>query len=333
MPRKITSGIVGGPILGNLSSDTNIFSSREANTNIVFTPAGTGVAQFTKDILTSTEAGVRFGDGDTNYALIKAPEALGGNYTLTLPVDNGSANQVLQTDGSGVLSWEASGLNVTDQVADGSVTYYPILTTSTSGIVSEINTSSTKLSYNPSSGDLSVAGSLTSVGLAAGSGNIATTGSLSSGSHSIGTSGSLSFGSSVRQMVNLYGTNYGIGVQSSTQYYRSDSNFAWFRDGVHSDSEFNAGSGGTVVMSLNSSGHLKPGGNGTQDLGGSSNRWRTIYTTDLELSNGIGDYTIVEGEEDLFLYNNKNNKTYKFMIQEVDSTTVPPKDAMNANKE
>ena len=86
-------------------------------------------------------------------------------------------------------------------------------------------------------------------------------------------------------------------------------------------------------MSLNSSGHLKPGGNGTQDLGGSSNRWRTIYTTDLELSNGIGDYTIVEGEEDLFLYNNKNNKTYKFMIQEVDSTTVPPKDAMNANKE
>jgi hypothetical protein len=239
----------------------------------------------------------------------------------------------LQTDGSGVLSWEASGLNVTDQVADGSVAYYPILTTSTSGIVSEINTSSTKLSYNPSSGDLSVAGSLTSVGLAAGSGNIATTGSLSSGSHSIGTSGSLSFGSSVRQMVNLYGTNYGIGVQSSTQYYRSDSNFAWFRDGVHSDSAINAGSGGTVVMSIDASGHLAPGGNGTQDLGGSSNRWRTIYTTDLELSNGIGDYTIVEGEEDLFLYNNKNNKTYKFMIQEVDSETVPPKDAMNANKE
>ena len=44
----------------------------------------------------------------------------------------------------------------------------------------------------------------------------------------------------------------------------------------------------------------------TYDLGTTSLRWRNIYTNDLQLSNGIGDYTIVEGEEDLFLYNNKN---------------------------
>jgi hypothetical protein len=35
---------------------------------------------------------------------IKAP-ALSASYTLTLPVDDGTSNQVLQTDGSGVLSW------------------------------------------------------------------------------------------------------------------------------------------------------------------------------------------------------------------------------------
>jgi len=43
------------------------------------------------------------------------------------------------------------------------------------------------------------------------------------------------------------------------------------------------------------------------------------------MSNGIGDYTIVEGEEDLFLYNNKTNKVFKFVIQEVDPSTATPK--------
>jgi len=38
-------------------------------------------------------------------------------------------------------------------------------------------------------------------------------------------------------------------------------------------------------------------------LGSSSYRWKTVYTTDLELKNNFGDYTIVEGENDLFLYN------------------------------
>ena len=74
-------------------------------------------------------------------------------------------------------------------------------------------------------------------------------------------------------------------------------------------------------------GHFVPATNNALDLGNTSFRWRTIYTTDLELSNGIGDYTIVEGEEDLFIYNNKNGKTYKFLLQEVDKSIVPAKKA------
>jgi hypothetical protein len=72
-------------------------------------------------------------------------------------------------------------------------------------------------------------------------------------------------------------------------------------------------------------GTVRPGANGTQDLGTSSYRWSTVYTSDLSLSNGIGDYTIVEGENDLFLYNNKQNKVYKFMLQEVDPKDATPK--------
>ncbi len=33
----------------------------------------------------------------------------------------------------------------------------------------------------------------------------------------------------------------------------------------------------------------------------------------------------MKGEEDLFIYNNKTNKVFKFLLQEVDSSIVPPK--------
>ena len=39
--------------------------------------------------------------------------------------------------------------------------------------------------------------------------------------NNITSSGKVSFGSSTRQMINLWGTQYAIGVQSSTQYYLS----------------------------------------------------------------------------------------------------------------
>lgn len=78
-------------------------------------------------------------------------------------------------------------------------------------------------------------------------------------------------------------------------------------------------------MQIDPSGHILPGANVTYDLGSTGLRWRNIYTGDLNLSNGRGDYTIVEGEEDLFLYNNRTGKTYKFVIQEVDPSIVPNK--------
>ena len=65
--------------------------------------------------------------------------------------------------------------------------------------------------------------------------------------------------------------------------------------------------------------------NGT-DLGASAYRFKNIYTNDLNLSNKgstnsvdntWGDYTIQEGESDLFLINNRNGKKYKFKLEEI----------------
>ena len=156
MPRKITSGRVGGPVLGNLSTGTNTFSSVETNANIVFTPDGTGTTEFTKDIFTSGEAGVRFGDGDTNYALIKAPTALTSNYTLVLPGDDGAADNVLKTDGSGVLSWVAPALAISDRSSADSSTYYVTMADTTSGTEDTLSIASDRMSFVPNPGRLSV---------------------------------------------------------------------------------------------------------------------------------------------------------------------------------
>jgi hypothetical protein len=88
---------------------------------------------------------------------------------------------------------------------------------------------------------------------------------------------------------------------------------------------FGSGTSSPERMRIDSSGMVLPGANNTYDLGSTSLRWRNIYTNDLHLSNGIGDYTVVEGEEDLFLYNNKSGKTFKFALIEVDPSEAPPK--------
>ena len=64
----------------------------------------------------------------------------------------------------------------------------------------------------------------------------------------------------------------------------------------------------------------------TYDLGDPSHRFANIYTADLQLSNEgksndvdntWGNYTIQEGESDLFLINNRSGKKYKFNLTEV----------------
>jgi hypothetical protein len=50
-----------------------------------------------------------------------------------------------------------------------------------------------------------------------------------------------------------------------------------------------------------------------------------VYTGDLSLKNEHGDWTIVEGEDDLFIYNNKKNKVYKFNLIEIPIDDAPSK--------
>jgi hypothetical protein len=76
------------------------------------------------------------------------------------------------------------------------------------------------------------------------------------------------------------------------------------------------------------SGNIVPSANTTYDLGSVSARWNNIYTGDLHLSNEgksggnmvdgtKGNWTVQEGEQSLFLINNKTGKKYRFAIEEI----------------
>ena len=67
--------------------------------------------------------------------------------------------------------------------------------------------------------------------------------------------GNVNFGTQPRQMLNLWQTQYGIGIQSYTTYFRTDNagannGFSWFSGGIHSDNQNDPGPGGAELMRL-----------------------------------------------------------------------------------
>lgn len=74
--------------------------------------------------------------------------------------------------------------------------------------------------------------------------------------------GSVTMGATSRQMLNLYNETYGIGVQTSTLYFRSDGGHAWFNGGIAATgTPYDPGTGGTLLMKLDNAGTLTATGN------------------------------------------------------------------------
>jgi hypothetical protein len=114
-----------------------------ATTNVQYNNAGVfaGSTNFTFDgtnVQIGSQGDLRLGDADnSNYVALHAPTTITSNYTLTLPATTGTANQVLQTDGSGNLSFAT---------VSGGAAWQAVVTSTTLTTVSKqgyfINTSS-----------------------------------------------------------------------------------------------------------------------------------------------------------------------------------------------
>ena len=105
-------------------------------------------------------------------------------------------------------------------------------------------------------------------------------------------------------------------------------------DGMNAEANLTFdGSTLTVTGALTTTGntttdHVLPNTSDTFDLGASGNVWRNLYTGDLHLSNEgksegntvdgtKGNWTIQEGENDLYILNNKSGKKFRFKLEEV----------------
>ena len=83
--------------------------------------------------------------------------------------------------------------------------------------------------------------------------------------------------------------------------------------------ELDAESGLTFASNvLTVTGSILPEGDDTRDLGSASKQWRNIYTGDLHLTNERGSWTVIEEENYLTLRNNKNDKVYKLVMEEIE---------------
>lgn len=129
----------------------------------------------------------------------------------------------------------------------------------------------------------------------------------------------------------------GTGITAVIRGAASDGAFRWWvgdTSASNSNLEVYNQQNGAIIFGtnntdrcmVNASGHLQPSANNTYDLGTSAERWRNVYTNDLNLSNEggtndvdgtWGSWTIQEGEDDLFLLNRRNGKKYKFNLSEV----------------
>ena len=175
--RRIVTGRTGGPILGQLSALENAVSGLVANQDITFSPDGTGQVVVNSDIQINSNGSLKLADADSsNYIELAVPTTVGSNITYTLPSTVTDA-YYLKTDASGNLTWAETNIGVSDETAS-SATHYPLLSTVTSGTINAVKTSSSKLSIQPSSGNMTIAGTFDAqshIEVGAGTGSVAMT--------------------------------------------------------------------------------------------------------------------------------------------------------------
>ncbi len=148
--------------------------------------------------------------------------------------------------------------------------------------------------------DISQTGGISTIGEIS-AGLISATGYVSTDT-SLYAKNSLVFtAASTGELISLFNNGfdkYGIGVQIGTEYFRTGNHFAWFKDGTHSDTTFDAGVGGTTLMTLGGTGELEVSGvdNGLalHNRSDQSKRW-VAYSTGAGASDSFHIYSGVTG--------------------------------------
>tara|TARA_R100000655_G_scaffold493_3_gene2063 strand:- start:629 stop:1594 length:966 start_codon:yes stop_codon:yes gene_type:complete len=233
--------------VNNLIYDTG---SGDASRSVVSIPL-TASPTFTGNITINAQGDFRFADSDSsNYVGFQAPATVSSNLVWTLPAVDGSANQLLKTDGSGNLGWasdvaltlvdednmasnsassvpsqqsvkayvDAGDVNITVADESSDTTCFPLFVTAATGTLPP--KSGTNLTFNSSSGALtatSFVGALTGnvTGNASGSA-LTVTQAAQSAITSVGTLTGLTIDGAIEQVAEAVGA---LEIDCSTGNY------------------------------------------------------------------------------------------------------------------
>lgn len=155
MARKISGGLVGQPSVGAINVAPTAVMTAAPDQNITISPVGTASVVMTNNVQLNAQNDLRFADADSsNYVAFQAPETVASNVTWTLPNADGSNNQILTTNASGILAWTTKTISIANNTTD-SAQYNVTLTSASSGDVSVLTTTNTKMQFQPSTGLLS----------------------------------------------------------------------------------------------------------------------------------------------------------------------------------
>ena len=158
MGRNVRNGLSGQFGAGKITVGASTISTTQTNTDLTIDPNGTGIVKVTSNFLLNGDGSaageMRLGDADSsNWVGFKSPTTVTANKVWVLPAADGTAGQVLKTDASGNLGWVSISVALGDETASAS-TYYPLLQSAYSGTATTLYGSSTKLTYQPSTGTM-----------------------------------------------------------------------------------------------------------------------------------------------------------------------------------
>jgi hypothetical protein len=166
------------PVAGGIAygTATSLDFSAAGTAGQVMTSGGASVPTWTNSTSANTASAIVQRDANGDFAANEITAALVGNAdtaTTSTHLAGGGANRIAYQTGSGAtaflaepttaatylqwdgdeLLWASAGANITDDTSTNA-TYYPALATANSGSLSAVKVSSTKFSFNPSTGRL-----------------------------------------------------------------------------------------------------------------------------------------------------------------------------------
>lgn len=134
------------------SSTASVFNTNATTLNIG--GAATTVTLAATGAITTLKGALAFAGSSSGSVKFQAAAAA-GSITYTWPsADAASSGYALVSNGSGTLSWASAGATITDDSSTS--TLYPTMSTATSGAFTSARISSTKMTFNASSGLLTV---------------------------------------------------------------------------------------------------------------------------------------------------------------------------------